>query len=75
MEQNNLLGTVSSGPAATGTAERDAAASLMNGRGGRGVTLAADKAYDTRGLVKQLRAQGVTPHVAQNVKRARRQRD
>lgn len=55
--------------AATGTAEREAAAELMNGRGGRGVTLAADKAYDTRGLVQQLRAQGVTPHVAQNVKR------
>jgi len=53
-----------------GTAERDAAASLMNGRGGRGVTLGADKAYDTRGLVKQLRAQGVTPHVAQNINRA-----
>jgi transposase len=56
--------------AASGTAERDAAASLLNGRGGRGVTLGADKAYDTRGLVKQLRAQGVTPHVAQNVNRA-----
>ena len=55
---------------ATGTAERDAAASLLNGHGGRGVTLGADKAYDTRGLVKQLRALGVTPHVAQNVKRA-----
>jgi len=36
--------------AATGTAERDAAASLLNGGGGRGVTLGADKAYDTRAL-------------------------
>lgn len=55
--------------AATGTAERDAAVELMNGRGGRGVTLGADKAYDTRGLVGSLRVEGVTPHVAQNVKR------
>jgi transposase len=55
--------------AATGTAERDAAVELMNGRGGRGVTLGADKAYDTHGLVKSLRGEGVTPHVAQNIKR------
>jgi transposase len=55
---------------ASGTAERDAAVELTAGRGGRGVTLGADKAYDTRGLVSQLRAQGVTPHVAQNVKRS-----
>ena len=54
---------------ASGTAEREAAAELMNGRGGRGVTLGADKAYDTHGLVAALRAMGVTPHVAQNTKR------
>jgi transposase len=51
---------------ASGTAERDAAAQLMRGRGGRGVTLGADKAYDTHGLVGRLRALGVTPHVTQN---------
>jgi IS5 family transposase len=55
--------------AATGTAEREATVEMMKGRGGRGVTLGADKAYDTRRLVQQLRAQGVTPHVAQNTKR------
>jgi IS5 family transposase len=55
--------------AATGTAERESAGEMMNGRGGRGVTLGADKAYDTRGLVKQMREQGVTPHVAQNTNR------
>lgn len=54
---------------ATGTAEREAAEELISGRGGRGVTLGADKAYDTRGLVKSLRAAGVTPHVAQNTNR------
>jgi IS5 family transposase len=29
-------------------------------------TLAADKAYDSREFVQGMRAQGVTPHVAQN---------
>lgn len=55
---------------ATGTAERDAAVHLMRGRGGRGVTLSADKAYDTHGFVAAMRALGVTPHVAQNTKRS-----
>jgi len=54
---------------ATGTAEREAAMELMSGRGGRGVTLGADKAYDTHGLVAGLRGVGVTPHVARNTKR------
>lgn len=35
-----------------------------------GVTLAADKAYDTRDMVGELRDMRVTPHVAQNTKRA-----
>jgi IS5 family transposase len=30
------------------------------------MTLGADKSYDTRECVQSLRAQGVTPHVAQN---------
>jgi IS5 family transposase len=30
------------------------------------VTVGADKGYDTRDFVAQARAQGVTPHVAQN---------
>lgn len=40
---------------ATGTAEREVVR-----------TLGADKAYDTREFVQALRAQGVTPHIAQN---------
>ncbi|SFW30157.1 transposase, IS4 family [Nitrosovibrio sp. Nv17] len=38
-----------------GTAERDAAADMLRdlGRAGRRVTVAADKAYDTRGFVKR----------------------
>jgi transposase len=53
-----------------GTAERDAAM-LMAERiaGVKRVTMAADKGYDTRELVAEMRAMNVTPHVAQNVKR------
>jgi transposase len=50
-----------------GTAERDAAM-LMAERldGDDRVTLAADKAYDTKDFVKEMRQMNVTPHVAQN---------
>jgi transposase len=55
---------------ATGFAEREAAIRLMKRQGQRtGRTLAADKAYDTREFVAQCRKLGVTPHVAQNIKR------
>ncbi len=52
---------------ASGTAEREAALSLIEGipRGAR-ATLGCDKAYDTQALVALLRAAGVTPHVSQN---------
>jgi len=56
---------------ATGKAERDAAASMLRDVAGkRRTTLGADKGYDTRDLVKGCRTLGVTPHVAQNTKRA-----
>lgn len=50
-----------------GTAERDAAM-LMAERlnGDNRVTLAADKAYDTKEFVKEMRQMKVTPHVAEN---------
>jgi IS5 family transposase len=54
---------------ATGTAERDVVPQLIDEARARGFhprTLGADKAYDTREFVQCLRAQGVTPHVAQN---------
>lgn len=53
-----------------GTAERDAAM-LMAERieGDERVTLAADKGYDTRDFVKEMRHMKVTPHVSQNVRR------
>jgi transposase len=50
---------------ATGTAEREAAVAMAAGLR-RGATLGADKGYDTTGFVAQLRALGITPHVAQN---------
>ena len=52
---------------ASGTAEREAAVKMAGEIGGMGrVTLAADKGYDTRDCVQQLRDRNVTPHVAQN---------
>ena len=57
---------------ASGTAERDAVPILLDGareRGFRPRTLGADKNYDTQGCVADMRARGVTPHVAQNTTR------
>lgn len=52
---------------ATGTAEREAAADLVDALGGsQRITLGADKNYDTQGFVETLRGMTVTPHVAQN---------
>ena len=52
---------------ANGTAERDAAL-LMAERlpGLKRVTLGADKNYDTKEFVRELRQMNITPHVAQN---------
>jgi hypothetical protein len=54
---------------APGTAEREVLPQLIDDarvRGFHPTTLGADKSYDTRDCVRSLRAQGVTPHVAQN---------
>jgi transposase len=56
---------------ATGFAEREAAVELMEQIPGQRITLGADKAYDTAGFVAALRANKVTPHVAQNNKNRR----
>jgi transposase len=57
---------------ATGTAEREAAATMMCEHGvRRGATVGADKAYDTTDFVAEMRRQGVTPHVTQNNKHRR----
>ena len=54
--------------AATGTAEREAAVEMVAEAPYRRqrITLGADKGYDTQACVAALRADGVTPHVAQN---------
>ena len=59
--------------AATGTAERETALVLLDKElpGTRRITLGADKGYDTKDFVSQLRARHVTPHVAQNNTRRR----
>jgi transposase len=67
MENRNGLAVGGCVTHATGYAERDAALELVqalpvNGR----ITLGADKAYDTEAFVAALRANRVTPHVAQN---------
>ena len=50
---------------ATGTAEREAALAMLDRRRRRGrITLGADKAYDVRQFIGDLRARRVTPHVA-----------
>ena len=52
---------------ATGTAEREAALAMAEAIPGRHrVTLGADKNYDTRDVVRELRELRVTPHVAQH---------
>jgi transposase len=52
---------------ATGTAERETALALIDGRRGgreRRITLGADKAYDVTPFVQDLRDRSVTPHIA-----------
>jgi transposase len=50
---------------ATGSAEREAALAMVERRPLRGrITLGADKAYDVRAFIKDLRQRKVTPHIA-----------
>jgi len=55
---------------ASGTAERDAAVEMAERIAGeKRVTVGADKGYDTRGLVREMRERNVTPHVSENTNR------
>ena len=55
---------------ANGTAERDAALVMLEQiPRGKPVTVGGDKGFDTRDFVAECRHLGVTPHVAQNLKR------
>ena len=54
-----------------GTVERDAAMLMVERVDGtERITLAADKAYDTKDFVSEMRGMHVTPHVSQNIKRS-----
>ena len=69
MENRNGLVVEAMVTAADGKAERDAALIMASRISGiQPVTLGADKNYDTRGLVSDLRQMAVRPHVAQNNK-------
>jgi hypothetical protein len=58
--------------AATGTAERDAALTMLEAlRGEHRLTLGADRGYDTKDFVDACRDLGATPHIAQNTSKRR----
>lgn len=66
MENRNGLVVDTRLTLATGTSEREASIEMVTGLPGQGpVTLGADKNYDTKDHVAQLREHNVTPHVAQ----------
>jgi transposase len=65
MEDRNGLAVGATLTRATGTAEREAALTLLDRRQvDRRITLGADKAYDVTAFVEQLRGRQVTPHIA-----------
>jgi transposase len=67
MENRNGLVADAQVSHATGRAEREAAVSMVERvPGGNRITLGADKGYDTKDHVHDLRCRNVTPHVAQN---------
>lgn len=66
MENRNGLVVNTRVTLATGTCEREASIEMVDDiPGDRRVTLGADKNYDTKDHVSQLRERNVTPHVAQ----------
>ncbi len=72
MENRHGLAVNAQVTQASGTAERDAAVALTAAipSAASQVTLGADKGYDTRGFVEEMRALHITPHVAQNTARS-----
>ena len=57
---------------ASGTAEREAALAMLNGKPiSKRMTLGGDRGYDTSGFVAAMRERKVTPHVAQNTSNRR----
>ena len=72
MENRNALLVGFKVTAATGRAERDAALALLDQQlqGERRITLGADRGFDAREFVEQLRERNVTPHIAQSEHRS-----
>lgn len=65
MENRNGLAVDGGVTQASGTAEREAALAMLDRQTRRGrITLGADKAYDVRQFVEDLRKRSVTPHIA-----------
>lgn len=50
---------------ANGTAEREVAIEMLGDLGRHGITVGADRGYDTRDFIRRCRGLGITPHVAQ----------
>lgn len=75
MENRNGLIVDLQADIVTGTIERDAALELLDTSlpGTDRITVAADKGYDTRAFVEELRDRNVTPHIAQNQQPGRRE--
>ena len=74
VENRNGLIAAAMTTKAEGTAERDAGKLMVAGLtdgGRRRITLGADKAYDSKAFVKDMRALKATPHLMQNNKNRR----
>jgi hypothetical protein len=72
MENRNGLAVDVALLPATGTAEREAAIEMLSELPATGrLTVGADKNYDTRDFVADVREMAITPHVAQNDRRRR----
>jgi transposase len=69
MENRNGLVVATAVTEANGVAERQAAQEMIvrHSPGARRLTLGADKGYDARAFVADLRDLNVTPHIAQNL--------
>jgi len=68
MENRNGLAVGVSVTKATGTGEREAAAEMIYELGGtKRLTCGADKGYDAKDFIKELREMNVTPHIAKKV--------
>jgi transposase len=64
--RNGLVVDATVTVAAAAASERQAAMEMVDRRGLRRATVGADRGYDNRAFIEQLRERGLTPHVAQN---------